>query len=208
LRKLALLFASFCIIFAAGTAGAQQLDVAFGVGTVTGTSASDVSAADFASGAHIPQTISGGAYPAFSGDLLFYKKYFGVGGEIAWRANQNVNIFGQPYRPVLWDFNAVFGPPLGKRAQAEIQGGIGAESVRFYTPFVTCSGSVFVTCTDYQTSNHFMGHVGGGIRFYMTRSIFIRPEAHFYFVHNNVEFAGPRVNRFGVSIGYSRKSQF
>jgi hypothetical protein len=186
-------------------AGAQQLDIAFGFGTVTGTPASDVSLSDIASGNHIPQTISGGGYPSFSGDFLFYKKYFGVGGAIAWRANQNVNIFQQPYRPILWNFDAVWGPPLGKRAQAEISGGIGALSTRFYTPFFTCN---FVGCVDYQTSNHFLGHVGGGLRFYVTRSIFIRPEANFYFVHNNIEFAGPNVNRYGVSIGYSRKNQF
>lgn len=201
MKKLLLMSAAFCLILLGGsTAFAQQFDLAFGVGTVTGQSASDA----LTSADHTPQSIGGGGYPSFSGDFLFIKKYFGVGGEVAWRAHQNVDIFFNPYRPILYDFNAVYGPPLGKRAQADLQGGIGLESLRFYQPFFTCS---FTGCTNFQSSNHFLVHVGGGIRFYVTHAIFIRPEAHFYFVRNNFEFSGPRVNRYGVSIGYSLKNQ-
>jgi len=183
----------------ANVASAQQFDIAFGYGTVTGTPASDASAG------HAPQSISGGGYPSFSGDFLFFKKYFGVGGQVAWRANQNVDIFFTPYRPILYDFNAVWAPPIGKHVQAELQAGIGGESLRFYTPFFTCN---FTGCTNFQSSNHFLGHFGGGVRLYVTRSIFIRPEAHLYLVNNNFEFAGARVTRYSVSIGYSLKNQF
>ena len=189
----------------ASLAGAQQLDVAFGFGTLSGNPASDASLADAAAGTSTPQTIAGGGYPAFSGDLLFWKKYIGVGGAITWRANQNVNLFNQPYRPILYNFDVVAAPPVGKRAQAEFAAGIGAESVRFYTQFFTCST---FGCQNYSSSNHFLGHFSGAMRFYMTRAIFIRPEAHLYLVHNNVEFAGPRVTRYAVSIGYSQKNQF
>lgn len=201
MKKLFLVSAAFSVLLLSGSAAfAQQFDVAFGVGTVTGQSATDA----LTNGNHTPQSIGGGGYPAFSGDFLFYKKYFGAGGEVAWRGHQNLDIFFNPYRPILYDFNAVLAPPLGKRAQAELQGGIGLESLRFYQPFFTCN---FTGCTNFQSSNHFLTHVGGGLRFYVTRSIFIRPEAHFYFVRNNFEFSGPRVQRFGVSIGYSLKNQ-
>ena len=180
-------------------AGAQQMDIAFGYGTITGTAAAD------ASTGHAPQSISGGGYPSLSGDFLFLKKYFGVGGQISWRAHQNIDIFFTPYRPVLYDFNAVWAPPIGKHIQADLQAGIGGESLRFYTPFVTCS---FTGCTNFVSSNHFLGHFGGGVRFYVTRAIFIRPEAHIYLVNNNIEFAGTRVNRYAVSIGYSLKNRF
>jgi hypothetical protein len=201
LRKIWLLTASFCLLLlSASGAYAQQFDLAFGVGTVTGQSASDA----LNDLNHTPQSISGGAYPSFSGDFLFIKKYLGVGGEVTWRAHQNTDIFFQPYRPILYDFNAVLAPPLGKRAQAELQGGLGFESIRFYTPFFSCS---FTGCTNFQSSNHFLGHVGGGLRLYVTRAIFIRPEAHLYFVHNNLEFSGPRVQRFAISVGYSLKNQ-
>ncbi len=52
-----------------------------------------------------------------------------------------------------------------------------------------------------------MGHVGGGVRLFVTKSIFIRPEAHLYIVHNNVEFSGSRVTRFGASIGYAFRNK-
>lgn len=201
MKKACFFTAAFCLfLLSAGSAYAQQFDLAFGVGTTRGQDATD----GLNDPNHTPQNIGGGAYPSFSGDFLFIKKYFGIGGEVAWRAHQNFDIFLNPYRPVIYDFNAVLAPPLGKKAQAEIQGGVGALSLRFYTPFVSCS---FTGCTNFQSSNHLMGHVGGGIRFYVTRAIFIRPEAHFYFVRNNFEFSGPRINRYGVSIGYSLKNQ-
>jgi opacity protein-like surface antigen len=202
LKKLILLSAAFCLVLlSVRVAHAQQFDLAFGVGTVSGQSPSDAFN-DIQN--HTPQSIGGGGYPAFSGDFLFIKKYFGVGGEVAWRGHQNVDIFFNPYRPILYDFNAVYGPPLGKKAQADLQAGIGLESLRFYQPFFTCN---FVGCTNFQSSNHFLIHVGGGLRFYVTNSIFIRPEAHYYFVHNNFEFSGPRVARYGVSLGYSLKNR-
>ena len=209
MKRLSILFAAFCMFFAvASVAGAQQFDLAFGFGTTGGSPASDASAANIAAGTATAQSIGGGGYPAFSGDFLFFKRYAGVSAEVAWRASRNNNLFTQPYRPILYDFNFMFAPPLGKRAQAELQAGIGAQSVRFYTPFFTCSSGFFANCTNYTTSNHFLGHYAGAIRFYLTKSIFIRPEYHLYTVRNNVEFAGPLVTRYGVSIGYSLKNQF
>lgn len=183
-------------------AHAQQFDVAFGVGTTSGESISNADGVN-----HFPQSIGGGGYPAFSGDFLF-KKWFGVGAEVAWRGHQNFDIFQQPYRPILYDFNAIAAPYVSKRVQVEGQGGIGWESIRFYTPFLNCSGGAFGgQCTNFTSSNHFLVHGGGGIRFYVTNGLFIRPEGHIYFVHNNVEFSGPRVTRYGVSIGYAFKSK-
>jgi len=203
-RQLLAVTALSLILFAASAVQAQQLDVATGIGTVTGQSASDGDPLTAVTINHFPQTISGGAYTTLSGDFLF-KKGFGIGMAASWRARQNVDIFQQPYRPFFYDFNAVYAHDLVKRVQAELQGGIGIESVRFYTPVFTCGA--FSGCTNFSSSNHFMTHVGGGLKFYLTESIFIRPEAHFYFVRNNLEFSGPHVQRFGISVGYSLKNQ-
>jgi hypothetical protein len=46
---------------------------------------------------------------------------------------------------------------LTKSVTAEIVAGIGGENLRFYTPNPTCD---FYSCTDYASSNHFMGDVG------------------------------------------------
>ena len=202
MKKITLITAVFCAFFlVSATAKAQQFDLAFGYGTTIGQPASDA----LTDVNHTPQSVGGGGYPAFSGDFLF-KKNFGVGAEAAWRARQNVDVFGQAYRPILYDFNAVLAPPLGKKAQANFQGGVGWESIRFYTPFCT-SFSQFSGCTNFTSSNHLLGHVGAGLRYYVTNSVFIMPEAHFYFVRNNLEFSGPRISRYGVSIGYSFKNQ-
>jgi hypothetical protein len=194
LKKLFLLVAAFCLILLPGSAAhAQQFDMSFGVSGLTGP----------ASTATV-QTIGGGAYPSFGMDFLFYHNV-GVGFNAAFRANQNLYQGFQPFRPFFYDVDAVYAPPLGKHAQAELSAGIGASSVRFYTPFLTCG--TFTGCTDFVSSNHFLGQFGGGLRFYVTNRIFIRPEAHLYLIHNNFEFSGSHATRFGVSIGYSFKNQ-
>ena len=48
---------------------AQQFDAAFGVGTLTAPSASS------ATGNHQPVSLTGGAYPVFSADLLLKKRF-------------------------------------------------------------------------------------------------------------------------------------
>jgi hypothetical protein len=197
LRRL-VLFACFILVsISAVVAQAQQFDAAFGMSTVTAPSASTAPAS------FTPQSIGGGAYPVFSADYLFLHN-FGIGGEVSWRASRNTYLGFQPYRPIFYDFNGVWAPSLGQHAAAEFQGGIGAQSTRFYEPFFTCG---FTGCTNYTSSTHLLGHVGGGLRIYVHDGIFIRPEAHAYFVRNNFEFSGSRVTRFGLSIGFSSKSE-
>jgi hypothetical protein len=193
LKKLILFVVSLAILLITGAASAQQIDFGFGVSTLTSPSASS------ATGNYSPQKMGGGAYPVFSGDFLF-KHQFGIEGEVAWRAHQNIGFGFQPYRPILYDFNAIWAPRFGKRAAAEVLGGFGGESIRFYTPYVNCS---FTGCTDYVSSQHLLADVGGGLKFYVTRSIFVRPEVRAYFIRNNYEFSSPRAVREGVSIGYT-----
>ena len=203
MKKLSLLVASFCLFFLLGsTAQAQQFDLSFGVGTLVAPSSSAVPLTP--SGPLVAQqSLSGGAYPTFGLDFIFYHN-LGIGFNVAWRASQGLYQGFQPYRPFLYDVGAVYAPPLGKRAQLELSAGIGAESIRFYTPVVSCS---FTGCTNFVSSNHFLGQFGGAVRLYVTPKIFIRPEAHLYLINNNIEFSSSRTTRVGVSIGYSFKNQ-
>jgi hypothetical protein len=194
MRRIPLLVILVGVFALAQAAQAQQLDVAFGVGSIKSHSNLDFNI----SGDHQPASVGGGAAPAFSVDYLF-KKGFGVQGEVAWRAKQTLYGGYQPFRPILYDFNAMYAPKLGKRVQVELLGGLGAQSSRFYGNY-TCN---YFSCTDYQSSSHLMGHVGGGVRFYIFNSVFVRPEAHAYFVHNNWEFNSGHEERYGVSIGYT-----
>ena len=194
LKKISFLVVTIALVLMLGSAAqAQQFDLSFGVsGLVAPKSTATL------------QTIGGGAYPTFGLDFLFYHN-LGVGFNAAFRASQNLYQGFQPFRPFFYDVDLVYGPPLGKHAQLELSAGIGAESVRFYTPFLTCG--TFTGCTDFVSSNHFLGQFGGAIRLYATNRIFIRPEAHVYLVHNNFEFSGSHATRFGLSIGYSFKNQ-
>lgn len=193
--KKSCLLACFVLLFAC-TVFAQSGDIAFGVSGLTSPSPSsfDVNSGDF-----FAPTMGGGTYLNFSGDFLL-RHHLGVQGEIAWRAHQNLYQGYQPYRPLFYDFGGVWAPRVG-RIGAEFTAGIGAESIRFYNNYYTCG--YISGCTNYTSSNHFMGAFGAGIKLYATHNIFIRPEARLYLIHNNVEFAGSHAVRAGVSIGYS-----
>jgi hypothetical protein len=200
LRKL-LTFCFFAAALSFATAAqAQEFHGAFGFGTVTAKGVSTDSAGN------VFPSLSGGLYPSFSG-IFILKHHIGFGADVAWRAHQAIytlpqsgGIFQAPYRPIFYSFNAVYGRQFGKKFGADVMAGIGGEDLRFYTPFFTCG---FTSCTNYQSSNHFAGHFGADIRYYFWGHAFIRPEAHYYVIRNNVEFNGANVGRFAVSIGYS-----
>jgi hypothetical protein len=200
LRKLfTLCVLALSALFAIG-AQAQEFHGAFGFGTVTAPGVTTD-----ANGTAFP-SVSGGLYPSFSG-IFILKHHIGFGGEVAWRAHQALYtetgsnfVFQAPYRPIFYDFNAVYGSKFGKKIGGDVMAGIGGEDLRFYQPYYTCG---FTSCTNYVSSNHFAFHVGADIRYYFWGNAFIRPEAHYYVVHNNVEFNGANVSRFTISIGYS-----
>jgi hypothetical protein len=177
----------------ASAAVAQQMDVAIGAGTIKSPTYNNTNVS------YPPQSLTGGVYPVISGDFLV-KKHLGVMGEISWRASQGLYNQYQPYRPIFWDFGAVYLHDIGKRMAVEAIAGIGAESTRFYTNYYNCN---YLGCTPYATSNHFMGAFGGGLKLYVKGGFFVRPEGRFYLVNNNVEYTSSKVVRFGGSIGYT-----
>lgn len=196
MRKLSLFITLATMLFFAAGLQAQQFDAAFGFGTVTAPSASTNS-----SGISFP-SLSGGLYPSFSGNVLFWH-HLGVGGNVAWRARQALYPVGfgavVPYRPLFYDFNAVYGHNFSKKVGGDVMAGIGGEDTRFYTG-INCGT---ISCTNYQSSNHVAFHVGADLRYYVWGHLFVRPEAHYYVIHNNVEFNNVNASRFAVSIGYS-----
>ncbi len=200
--RIAILLSFACVSVAAlsNLAQAQKLDLAFGVSTLTAPSAS------FTQGVETAPSLTGGAYPGFSGDVIFWH-HLGIGGEVFWRASQSNNYlgYGFNYRPLFYDFNAVYSPKLASHTYLELVAGIGAMSTRFYTG-TTCGP---YSCSNYQSSNHFDGDFGGGIKFYPKGGFFIRPEARLYLVNNNTSdysgavYSSSHVTRFGASIGYT-----
>lgn len=189
-----LLFSS--ISFVSTLQAQQQIDAQFGISGMNAPSATTFDLNDFD---HSPQSLTGGVYPSFATDFIIWRN-LGFNGEVAWRASRATYQDLTPYRPIFYDFNAVYAKKTG-RLGVVAMGGIGAQSTRFYGDFVNCNNSG--QCTNYVSSNHFMGHVGGGLRLYLTNSVYLAPEAHLYFVHNNVEFTSARATRYGLNIGYT-----
>src|SRR6202051_2890722 len=90
-------FACAALVALSNFAQAQKIDIAFGVSTVDAPGASQANGVD-----HQPVSLTGGTYPGFSGDVLFWHN-LGIGGEIYWKANQG-NYGGNPpltFRPLL-----------------------------------------------------------------------------------------------------------
>ena len=182
-----------CIALAAFSnfAQAQKLDLAFGLSTVEAPAANSNG-----------PSLTGGTYPGFSGDALFWHN-FGIGGEIYWRATQsNYNsVFGNiPYRPLFLDFDGVYAPKLASHTYLELSAGIGALDTRQY-----CNGCGNGYNTNYTSDKHFMGDFGAGLKLYATHNFFIRPEAKVYLVTNNQLFSSSYATRVGASIGYTFK---
>jgi hypothetical protein len=190
LRKLALFAPVFGLLLFAQFASAQQGDAMFGFGTLLSSGSCDPNTGV------CPE--KGGFYPSVSADVIFHKRV-GFNFETAWRASQG-NYFGQPYRPIITDFNAMYQPKLGKKMGADLMAGIGWQSTRFYLPF--CTGTF--SCNNFVSSRHFLVDLGGGIRYYVWGHVFVRPEVHYYHIVNNTDvFSNDNVFRVGASIGYT-----
>ena len=193
MRKLALLAPVFAFLCFAQFAAAQQGDAMFGGNILTSTGSCDPNTG------LCPE--KGGFYPSVSADVIFHKRV-GFNFETAWRASQGSygGPGGQPYRPILSDFNLMYQPKLNKKVGADLMAGIGWQSTRFYLPFCTNS----FTCNNFVSSHHFLTHIGGGIRYYVWGHFFVRPEVHFYHINNNTDvFSNDNVFRAGASIGYT-----
>jgi Outer membrane protein beta-barrel domain len=193
LRKLAIFVPILAFLCLAQFAAAQQGDAMFGGGTLLSSSASNNTS-------FLPSE-KGGAYLNVSADVVF-KKRIGFNWETAWRASQGAYAEGENFRPILTDFNALYQPRLGKKIGLDVMGGIGISATRFYLPEITSCN--FTGCINYDSSHHFMEHLGGGIRYYVWHHVFVRPEIHYYHVQNNTnEFNTENLFRVGASLGYT-----
>jgi hypothetical protein len=195
LRKLALLAPVFAFLCIAQLASAQQGDVMFGGGTLLSSESGCTITAGCAE--------KGGFYPSVSADVIF-KKRIGFGFETAWKGSQGSygGPGGQPFRPILTDFNAVYQPSLNKKVGLDLMAGIGLQSTRFYGFTNTTNCIYFNAC--FTSSHHFLVDIGGGVRYYVWRAVFVRPEVHYYHIVNNTnDFSNNDVIRVGASIGFT-----
>ncbi len=132
MRKFALITSACTVLLFASFAHAQQIDVAVGDSAILSSKYNS------SSQVYLPPAEKGGTYPSFSADVIF-KNRFGFNGEVAVRAKQGLYNNYQGFRPIFYDFNAVFAPRFGEKISAEFMGGVGGESIRFYNPTGNCS---------------------------------------------------------------------
>jgi len=192
LRKLVLL-ASACAVFAFTCfAHAQEIDAAVGGGTLFAPSPIT------ASQAFPPPAEKGGTYPHVNVEAIFENR-FGFSAEVAFRYKQGLYDGYQRYRPIFSDVNGLFAPRIGAKTTGELLAGAGVETLTFYNQFGSCTG----VCPTTISTNHFLLHVGGGVRYYFWRHFFARPEVNYYFVIGNSEFHSNNVVRLGASVGYT-----
>jgi opacity protein-like surface antigen len=204
LRKLAIMVPVFAFAFFAQFASAQmasdqQGDFFIGGGTLVSSSSSSDGGANPAE--------KGGAYINLGGDVVLFAHRLGFNVETAFRATQGSYIPGEVnYRPILTDFNGLWQPRLGKKLGLDVMAGIGAADTRFYAPGPSTPG-----VANYESTDHFMEHIGGGVRYYVWNHLFVRPEIHYYHIQNNsnslsdtgFNFNSNNVLRVGASIGFT-----
>jgi len=215
LRKLAFFAAVFATLAFASLASAQQGDVYIGGGTLLSSSASSSSlvtgtncGVNSSGGFLCPE--KGGTYLNVGADVIFHKR-MGVAFDVNWKAGQGSigGPGGQPYRPILWDFNGVYQPRLSKKVGVDLVGGIGWQNTRFYAYQANTSCLYFGAC--YTSSNHFLIDLGAGVRYYFYGHAFVRPEVRYFYILNNTDTSGStgfgftsnNVIRVGASIGYT-----
>ena len=193
MRNAFVLVSAVCC-FCGVLAKAQQVDFGLAFGTLSGPT-STITTTTFAQG------LGGGTYFGFNGNVLI-KGHLGFQGEVSWRTSQALYGGQIPYRPIFYDFNAIYLRRFTKLVGAEALAGIGAMSSRFYgSNFTSCD--YYGYCTNYTSSNHFLADFGGGIRLYAYHNFFLRPEARLFLIHNNVEYSSGRILRFGATVGYT-----
>ena len=198
---LILVMSASALFLSATFAHAQQFDFAVGGGTLFSTKNTTASLA------FLPPAEKGGLYPNVSIERTF-NNHFGYSAEFAFRYKQNLYNGYQPYRPILYDFNAVYVSRLNgifparfaKKTRVDFTGGVGGQSVLFYTQYGNCN---FSGCAASVNSNHFLVHAGAEVRYMLWHRLFVRPEANLYHIFDNSEFHSDNVLRLGASLGFT-----
>ena len=200
--QLVLALSVVCMAVAAisESAQAQKIDLAFGVSTIVAPGPN--ACGSNCGNPFAPVSLSGGAYPGFSGDFIFWHN-LGFGAEVFWRAASSQNYLeagsGVNFRPVFYNFNAVYSAKVAPHIAVELVGGIGASDTHF------SESSIFGNSGVLSTSNHSDGDFGGGVKLYAHGGFFIRPEARFYIINNETNYSANHATRVGASIGYTFK---
>lgn len=200
IRTLAMLL---LLIGSAKLADAQNASVYLGLGSAYASSAQPIDT--FGDGTLYNTPTLGGVFVTIGGDVMVKPK-LGFGAEFSFRGNQGPYA-GLNYRPLFYDFNAVY-QPLGSstgRVVPELQGGLGGVDLKFYYPQSSCDqlAGCSSSNTYLESSHHFQVHGGAGVRVYIKGGIFVRPQFDIHYVHNFFQFGSDWVPEYSAAVGYT-----
>ena len=195
MRRFALVVFAGTLVTAARMTCAQQVDFAVGGSTVWSPQTTSAAIGFLAPG------MRGGVYPSATLQYLSPRK-LGLNAEIAFRDKRAIYNGFQPYRPFLYDVNAVYAPRFAEKISGDFMAGVGGQTVLFYNEFGNCN-LISGGCITHLNSTHLLFHAGAGVRYYFWRNFFARPEAHWYYVVNNTQFHSNNLFRVGVSVGHT-----
>jgi hypothetical protein len=193
LRKLVWVTSACALLAACSLARAQELDIAVSGSTLF--SARNTSASQ----AFLPPAEEGGTLAGANVQII-HENHFGYSAEGAFRYHEGLYNGFQRFRPVFYDVNGVYSRHLANRMEGDFMAGVGGQTLIFYNQFATCRAQA---CSVSVNSTHFLFHLGGGIRYRLLGSLFVRPEAHYYRIINNSQFNSGNVLRLGASVGFT-----
>ena len=179
----------------------QGASVYFGLGTAVDSS-SGQPIDTFGNGTVYNTPKMGGLFENVGGDVMF-RPHLGVGFETSFRSQSNYA--GLNYRPLFYDFNAVYQPISSGMVVPEFQAGLGGANIRFYENQSYCDSFGGCTNQNYyvESSNHFQLHFSGGLRLYVKGGLFVRPQVDVHWVNNFFQFGSNWVPEYSAAIGYT-----
>ncbi len=185
--------------FALGFGSAQDTSNGSGISTVDLSSCTPSPASDCDETPGLHRMLVG-----FDGDAMLNKR-FGFGGEWVFQPAKG-NYGPIQYRQEFYDFNGLYVPYSQKHVTLRVEGGIGGAHTGFSILESSCVG--VAVCENETESvgsaNHFQEHASLGVQFYLTHSIFLRPQFDYRHVGGFTDqFGRDSVWEGGVWLGYN-----
>lgn len=182
-------------------ANAQQFNAYYSVGTAMDSS-SNTQINTFGTG-NFTTPEMGGLFSDFGAGYMFTKKY-GIGGDLSWRDTQAAYA-GLNYRPLFYNFDAIYQPVRTKRVAPELRLSLGGVHLGYSLSQTSCNsfGGCSTANESVTSSEHFQVHAEVAARFYVTDHIFVRPAVEAHWVNDFFQFGSNWVPQYSVGVGYS-----
>lgn len=192
------------ILAAIPAAHAQQgtINAYYSVGTATDSS-SNQQIDTFGTGSPFTTPKLGGLFSDI-GASIGLTNHWGIGGDLSWR-DSRAAYAGLQYRPLFYNFDAIYTPGKSKRFVPEFRGGLGGVSVGYSFNQTLCDQ--FVGCSTanqgVESSHHFQVHMEVAARYYVHKNLFLRPAVEAHYVNNFFQFGSNWVPQYSMGIGYT-----